>query len=465
MADIFGRIAQFIVQNTSLDDLPAEVPARSKDMLVNAAAVGLAGAAQPEGIAVTRFVEEMGGNGKCTIIGMGRCTSPFYAALANGTMVRLLDFDDEIAERKCHPGSFIFPVVMALGEMNGSPGPAVLVAFSLGCEVVSKLSQDPAGAGSHFQHRQGAAGSLGAAAAAASLLGLDRAQTEAALALAGEEVALGAALEPSPDPARDPSHGQANLASPTTALHHGRAAMNGIIAAILARDGFAGLADAGAFPQAGSAERGPMDADALVSRLGSPYDVIQPGVALKLYPCQLACHTAIDAALQLVQQYRLDPHQVESVRVSVAPAALQDLPFSDPKNAWEARASLEYVVASALLSCPPLLDQFTDAAVRATRVREMMGRITVDASETSTPLVPNPCTVAVTLTGGRQLQHRVEFARGHPALPLDPEELEAKFLYCSRYILPPDHIEGAIQQFRNLENIADVTGLASILGG
>ena len=150
MAGILGRIAQFILQNTSLDDLPAEVPARSKDMLTNAAAVGLAGAAQPAGIAVTRFAQEMRGNGKCTIIGRGLRTSPVYAALANATMVRLLDFDDEIAERKCHPGSFIFPVVMALGEMNGNSGSEVLIAFSLGCEVVSKLSGGPAGPGSHY---------------------------------------------------------------------------------------------------------------------------------------------------------------------------------------------------------------------------------------------------------------------------------------------------------------------------
>ena len=449
MAGIIGQLADFIVQTNSLDDLPAEVPARSKDMLVNAAAVSLAGAAQPEGIAVTRFAQKMGGNGKCTIIGMGLRTSPVYAALANATMVRLLDFDDESAEGKCHPGSFIFPVVMALGEMNGSAGAAVLVAFSLGCEVVSKLSGGPSGAGYDIDRRQGTAGTLGAAAAAASLLGMDRAQTEAALALAGGEGALRPAI----------------LASSTTALHHGRAAMNGIMAALLVRDGFAAPADAGSLPPTGSPGRGRKDEESLISHLGNPYDVIHPGFALKLYPCRLASHTAIDAALQMVQQYRLDAQQVESVRISVAPAAQEDLPFSDPKSAWEARASLQYVVASALLYGAPLLDQFTDAAVGDTRVREVMGRITVDASEVPTALVPSPSTVAVTLTGGRQLQHRVEFARGHPALPLDREELDAKFLYCSRYILPPDHIDGAIHQFRDLENIADVTGLASILGG
>ena len=87
------------------------------------------------------------------------------------------------------------------------------------------------------------------------------------------------------------------------------------------------------------------------------------------------------------------------------------------------------------------------------------------ATETSTTLIPRPSSVALTLRDGRVLRHRVEFARGHPELPLTTEELDAKFLYCTRYILPPDHIEGAVDQFRDLEKIQDITALASILGG
>lgn len=73
--------------------------------------------------------------------------------------------------------------------------------------------------------------------------------------------------------------------------------------------------------------------------------------------------------------------------------------------------------------------------------------------------------MTVELTSGRVLHHQVEYSRGRPELPLEPEELDAKFLYCCRYILPPDHIDGALTQFRGLEEVKDVTGLASILGG
>ena len=93
-----------------------------------------------------------------------------------------------------------------------------------------------------------------------------------------------------------------------------------------------------------------------------------------------------------------------------------------------------------------------------------MGRITVTGEEAVTPIADRPATVTVRLVGGEDLEQRVEFARGGPQFPLDQEELDAKFLYCARHIMTPDHIQGTIEQFRDLENIQDATGLASILG-
>ena len=113
----------------------------------------------------------------------------------------------------------------------------------------------------------------------------------------------------------------------------------------------------------------------------------------------------------------------------------------------------------------PLLDNFTDGAVADARVRGLMDRVTVEASEVPYTSIPYPASVAITLRDGRQLQHRVEFARGQPELPLSPEELDAKFLYCSRYILPPDHIEESVIRLRDLENIENTTGIFSVLGG
>lgn len=467
--DFARHLAQFVLKNNSLEHLPADVVLRSKEMMINAAAVALAAAAQPEGQIITRFVQEMGGNGKCTIIGRGLRTSPLYAALANGLMVHLLDFDDEIIPRGSHPSSTVFPVVMALGEMNGSAGSDVLTAFVLGCEVASKLKglpdregQGPDLSSGSGQRRDraagaaGAAGTIGASVAAAVLLGLDAEQLESALGFA----AGGPSVLPDPIPVAG------------RALQSGHRAMSGIMAARLAQDGLSGVLDARDTIDAFDGMEGRLGAHldsagqgAFFAGLGNPYDIIHPGVTLKLYPCPSAAHTAIDAVLQLVQQFRVEPGQVESVRVSVPPGSVDLLPVVTPQNGRQARMCLAYIVAATLLHGQPLIDFFSDAAVRDQGVREMMDRVGIETTEAAGRLATYPSTVTLTLAGGRNLQQRVEFARGQPEFSLSPEELEAKFLYCSRYILPPDHIQEAIDGFRNLENIQNVTGMASVLGG
>ena len=458
---ILQTIANFAAKGSDFDQLSPELLHISKEMMVNAAAVGLAGAAQADGHTVTQFAQDMGGNGRCTIIGKGLRTSPVYAALTNGVLIRLLDFDDEMPESLSHPGSTIFPVVMALGEMNGLAGKDVLAAFAAGCEVVSKVqSLDFAGDTATGQIDpelmifSGTAASLGAAAAAGKLLRLSESQILQALSLAC-------------------SNSSGNLtvreAGPVQAYGHGRAAMAGTMAALLAQQGLK------ATPGYQGPERELLTAsdpelpaawaDGHDMDLGNPFDVISRGVALKLYPCASQAHSVIDAALQLLQQYRFSGDEVSDVRVGVTPEALAALPFPAPANGWQARACVSFVVATALTHGHPLIDNFTDAAAADQQVRELMERVSVEATETPMATIPFASSVAVTLKDGRQLSHRSEFARGLADLPLSTEEMDAKFLYCSRYILPPDHIEEAVTRLRDLENIDNTTGLFSVLGG
>ncbi len=458
---LLQAIATFAAEDSDIGRLSPELIHISKEMMVNAAAVGLAGAAQADGQTVTRFAQEMGGNGRCTIIGKGLRTSPVYAALTNGILVRLLDFDDEIPMNGAHPSSVIFPVVMALGEMNGLHGKDVVGAFVAGCEVYSKLQSLSCGAdttngGPEWQSPAwlGTSATLGAVVSAGKLLRLNEQEILQALLLA--EVYSGADLT-------------VGDAGPIQAYGQGRAAMAGTMAVLLAHQGlkaapaFHGLeselpADSGlAFATTGS--------DSFKLALGEPFDVISRGVSLKLYPCASQAHSAIDAALQLLQQYRFSADDVAEVRVGVAPGTLWALPFPTPANGWQARACVSFVVASTLAYGHPLIDNFTDAAVADPRVRGLMERVSVETTETPTASIPFPSSVAVSLNDGRRLSHRAEFARGLSDLPLTTEELDAKFLYCSRYILPPDHIEEAVTRLRDLENIDNTTGLFSVLGG
>ncbi len=417
------------------DELPEPVADLCRDMMLNGAAAALAGAAHPDGIALARGLRAMGGNGRSTIIGMGQRTSPIYAALVNGSLIRLLDFDDDLFDGTrahaslAHPTASVFPAVMALGEMHGYPGNSTLAAFAVGCEVVARWSAVP--------QIGGAAGSMGAAVASAMLVSPDEATVANAIGLAATAADSGIAYQ---------SEG-------ATAIAGGQAAMHGTLAAIAAAEGIQ------AAPWSNA-----VAADALAN-LGRDWRLLDPGVALRPYPCHPAAHSVIDAILALLQLHRFESDQIASAHVGVPAETLRCLPHSLPADGWQARASIGFIAAATLRHGPPLINFFSEAAVRDEGVRAVMERVSVEATLRSSPLASNPAEVSVTLTDGQVLRHRADHPRGVPAMPLDAEELEAKFLYCTRYILPADHIDEAIGSFRGIAQIENVTGMASVLGG
>ena len=409
--------------------VPPDVDELCREMMLNAAGAALAGAAHPDGIALARVVREMGGNGRSTIIGMGMRTSPVYASLVNGTLVRLLDFDDNTADTGTHLGAAVFAPVMALGEMHGYSGRSVLSAFATGCEVAARVSL--------AEETGASAGAVGAAVAASMLLGLDADGVANAVGLAVDTASVGV------------EHGSAGAA----AMADGRVAMQGTICALAAAEGIGGV------PQGLDLSAGAF------ADLGQRWRLIDSGVTIRLYPCDPACHSVIDAILGLAQLHRFATGDVASVHVGVTGETIQKMPNVLPADGWEARRSVGFIAAATVCHGAPLINFFSDPAVQDEGVRAMMGRTSVEVTQTASPLAPNPAEVAITLNDGRTLRHRIDHPRGSPAMPLDHEELEAKFLYCTRYILPADHIDEAIGSFRGIAEIENVTGMASVLGG
>ena len=424
------RIAEFAAGIAQSDiSVPPAVAQLCREMMLNGAGAALAGAAHPDGVALARVVREMGGNGRSTIIGMGMRTSPVYAALVNGTLVRLLDYDDNTVDSGTHVTAAVFPPVMALGEMHGYPGRDVLSAFAAGCEVSARLGAAPSARGS--------AGAVGAAVGSSILLGLDADGVARAVGLAVDTANGGG------------EYGSAGAA----AMAEGRAAMQGVICALSAAEGI------GETPQITG-----LSAD-IVGDLGSRWRLSDPGITLRLYPCDPVSHSAIDATMGLAQLHRFAPGDIAGVHVGLTAEDIERMPHVLPADGWQARKSIGFIVAATLCHGAPLINFFSDPAVRDEGVRAMMERISVEATLPASPLALNPAEVAITLTDGRTLRHRIDHPRGSPAMPLDTEELDAKFLYCTRYILPADHIDEAVSSFRGILDIDNVTGMASVLGG
>lgn len=462
---ITSRVAAFAV-GTTFDDVPREVIDVSKDMMLNAAGVGLAGAAQPDAQILTRYTEELGGPGECTVIGARfRAPAP-NAALANGMLVHVLDFDENVERRANHPSNVLFPAVMAVGEQVGSSGRDVVAAFAVGVEASILIGaagdlDAPYPRMASFGHSPGpVAGTFGATVAAGRLLGLDQEQMENALGIAAGQAAGLAA-----------NHGTS-----TKGFQAGRAAMSGIMAATLAKRGFTGVrtaleVDSGFY--AAYRRDNDLDEDEFAARLGNPYNVIDPGVRLKIFPNSSLTHTTLEAVLRLREAHAIDPEQVAAVHVSMPPprgkGAAKELHLGaalpHPKTGLEAKFSTPYAVAVALVYGPLQQHHFTDEAVDDPRIVPLLDKVTVSGDEVVDASAPHAATVTITMNDGSVLTYRATHPRGHRKNPVTAADIDAKFLGCSRDVLATDAALRVIAQFRDLEHLPDVRPLFASLAG
>ena len=502
MPTLTTALAQFAAAVAAQpDDLPPPVAALAPNLMLNAAAAALAAAAHPDAVALAGIARAMGGNGRSTLIGMGQRTSPVYAALVNGALIRLLDFDDHIPNRAnapyddIRPTAAVLPAVLALGEMHGSPGNRALAAYAAGAEIIARLSNadiyintdtgpnttTSAGADAASRALAAIAPSIGAAVASAIILNLDTAAIAHAITLAaGAPDASAITAGASNAGAPDRRHAIIPTAGPTApALAAGRAAMHGVMSALQAQAGIAAAPDTND-PHTASI---PDILDGLLdglNNLGQTWRIVaDPGIAIRLYPCHPAAHAIIDALLGLAQLHRFAPDDIAAVHLALTPRTLAQLPWILPADGWQARAYPAFIAAdgwqaracpafiAAVTLChgPPLINYFSDAAIRDPGVRAMLPRISVAASLPPSPISRDPAEAAITLNDGRTLRHRVDHPRGAPAMPPDDDDLEAKFLYCTRYILPSDHIDEAVTGFRTIAANPNITGMVSVLGG
>jgi 2-methylcitrate dehydratase PrpD len=456
---ITSRLAAFVVR-TDFDALPPEVVERSKEQMLNAAGIGLAGLAELEGQVITQFVQDRAGTPTCTVLGAPFRSTPEYAALANGTLVHALDFDENVERRANHPSNEMFPTVMAVGEQVGASGPDVIAAFALGCEVSTKigaagdLDEQFPSITRHGWNPQPVAGVFGATAAAAKLLGLTQEQLENAFGLAASQ-ASGLLVNTN--------------GTSSKPLQAGIAAMKGILCATLAGRGMTGARDGI------EAERGyldairrdrDIDADEFIGRLGNPYDVIDPGVRLKVYPCGSYTHVSLEAMLRLIEEHGVQADDVAAIEVAVPPRwGMTGAAIQHPETGTRAKFSMAYVMAVALVYGPPRIEHFTNEAIRDPKLVRLLDRVTVVTTEKPTERATRPSTVTVTLTDGRILSHRAEFAKGHRHNPVTQADMDAKFEACVRGRLPADLVRPTITAFRTLDALADVRPLFASLGG
>jgi len=447
-----ARLAEFVVK-TSLEDCPPETIARVRRAALDTLGVMLAGASEPVARIVRRVVRAEGGIALTTVVGTALKTAPGWAALANGAAGHAHDFDDTNFALLGHPSVPLLSTALAAAEAEMAGGRALVLGYILGFEIDVALGTalNP----DHYTrgwHATSSIGTLGCAAAAARIMGLDLVQTRHALAIAASHA----------------SGLKENFGSMTKPYHAGHAARNGILAAQLAREGMTASETALEGRQGYvAAFGGTHGLDQALESLGRSWHLLGSGIAVKPYPSCALTHSAIDALIDLRAEHRLSSRDVAAVQVGVNRVVPDVLAHSRPTTALERKFSMQFCAAAALAEGRVDFASFTDGEIANAETRELMERVAMIVD----PGLPQGVEqhawsrVTVRLRDGRTLATEARGARGHPDTPLSDAALREKFRGCAVTVLAADEAEGVAEQIEHLEDIPDIRALTSRLEG
>jgi 2-methylcitrate dehydratase PrpD len=451
---VTAQLATFVI-DTVFADVPSQAYARAKEAMLDGLGCALVGSPTPSGKLIMQYVRERSETPRVAVIGSGFKTSAPLAALANATMAHALDFDDVNWSMSGHPTVPLLPAVLALGQELHASGQAVLLAYTLGFEVETKigLGVNPR----HYDlgwHATSTLGTLGAAAACAKLLRLDVEKTRMAFGIAASTAA---GL-------------RQNFGTMTKPLHPGQAAMNGVTAAQLAQLGWTADANILEAPY-GFCQlyAGPnqYNLDHIVKRLGNPFDLLTTGVVIKQYPCCAFTHRALDGVLTLVQQHQLRADDVVGIECQVGRPTQEVLIHTRPQTGLEGKFSMQYCMAAALLDKRIGLLSFSDEKVRRPAAQQLLERVTVtlhpEARRHGTTGEELPVAVTVTLKDGRTLSAQIQYPKGHPVNPLSAIALQDKFEDCAYGVLERPDIRQVIELVQDLEHVEDIGTLMDVL--
>lgn len=416
------KLADWIV-GLQPEQVPASVQHIAITCLIDTLGVMIAGAAsRVAAIARAAAADESGGNsGTCTVFGASRYMVASAAAFANGTAAHALDFDDNCYAGFVHGSAVIAPAALAVAQHIDASGRDLLTAFIVGSECEYAV-----GAASRSVLYEtgwwttGVLGPIGACAAAAWLLRLNRTQTAAALGLA---VAAAGGLK-------------AGFGTDAKALMAGRAAQAGVNAAMLARHGATGPAHA--FEHHNGFARlfnqGVFDVNKL-DRLGREWSLESPGVDIKRIPVCLSSHAAVDAALELLHENGFSLDEIASITCDVPPIVIANLVYQQPATRQEAQFSMQFAIAISLLYGTLGLEHLNPTALKDERVIGLMQIVDMHQgpqweSRELLAIAPEGAQVVITLKNGRRYERFRAAARGTAADPLSREEIEEKFLRC-----------------------------------
>jgi 2-methylcitrate dehydratase PrpD len=439
------------VANLTFDDLPAEVVDRAKqlttDLIGSIVRAGIEADSTPSVLAMLKRLA-FDAPGQSTVFGFSRGYGPGAAALLNGVLGHSLDFDDTHSDSSLHPSAPVVPAAIAAAEMAGASGQQLLTAIVAGYEVCCRLGNalDPTAHYARGFHPTATAGTFGAAAAAGKLLGLDAAGIASAFGVAASQAA--GSLQFLVNGAWNKRY------------QVGAAAMNGLIAATLASEGFVGAADA--IEGKHGFLRGYTDnprLDMATAGLGTVYETLKIG--MKPYPACRYTHAAVDGLLALRKENSWSPDDIVGVTVGLHRNGiiLVGAPLEDkkrPRSVVEGQFSMPFAAAVALYKGSFGWDDY--ALLGNPEVDAIAALVDVHQDERLEGLRhPFGAHISVQTAGGTFERHIAD-PSGEPDSFPDAAQIEDKFMTLARPVLK-NAASSLYSQLSGLETIADVSAM------
>lgn len=423
MTEVTRTLARYLV-NSRWPDIPQRVRHEAARALLNFIGCALGGARHETVENALAAVREFAGPPQAGVLGRAERLDILHAALVNGISAHVLDFDDTHA-RAIHPSAPVLPALLAYAEWRRITGADLVHAFVLGVEAEERigLSVFP----EHYAagwHITGTAGVFGAAAAAGKLLGLDEQRMAWALGIAATQSA--GLLE--------------MLGTMCKSLHPGRAAQNGLTAALLAAKGFTSSERAIEAPRGfAHVTSTKFDPEIITAGLGERFELLSN--MYKPYACGLVVHAAIDGCIEIVREHGVAPDAIDAVELTVSPLVPRLTGNPAPRTGLEGKFSVFHAASAAIVHGAAGEAQFSDACVRDPRVVALRSRVSARADSA---IGKTEARVTIRTRDGRAFERHVEHALGTLARPMSDADLEAKFRGLAQEVLPAAQVEEII---------------------
>lgn len=435
------------------DDIPTEVIERAKLLFMDLSGIMVRAQSLDSTQVLQQVLRELElGQGSARVLGNTGRWTPQAAALLGGAAAHSLDFDDTHAPAQLHPGAAVIPAALAAAQMAGSTTRELLVGIVVGYEVMIRVALGlvPLLHSQRGYHLSATAGVFGATAAAGRLLGLTPAQMEHA---------FGTALSESAGTGQFVVNG-----AWTKRFHVGNAAAGGLLAAVLARRGYTGAAQAfegqeGFFKVYSPAPQ----PEAAVQGLGTVWETMQSG--LKPYPCCRGIHAPLDAVMALHARHPIDISKIESVRVGLAKRSVYvvgepQARRRNPQNVVDCQFSTHLCVAVALKTGHMGWDDY-EPALADSEIRALMQRIDVYEDAQCEAAFPQAFSGVVDIhtTDGQHWREFVHMPRGEPDTMLTAAELRSKFSLLVRESLDAEGEAGLFEAIQRMPEGRPLTDL------